>query len=111
VYYHTQSGGGVTVLTSQKVDKKTLPGAWQLLKNVAKAALEHVATGAARASDETINARLDLCAECDQRRDNRCSVCGCFVEVKATWREQPCPLGKWPMEEEPKSFTPDEPPK
>jgi hypothetical protein len=111
VYYHTQSGGGVTVLTSEKADKKTLPGAWQLLKNVAKAALEHVATGAARASDETINARLDLCAECDQRRDNRCSVCGCFVEVKSTWREQPCPLGKWPMDEEPKSFTPDEPPK
>lgn len=26
-----------------------------------------------------------------------CSVCGCFVDIKASFRKFRCPLGKWPM--------------
>ncbi len=37
-----------------------------------------------------------------QRTDNRCFVCGCFLDVgpnerdgKALWDESECPLGTW----------------
>jgi len=27
--------------------------------------------------------------------DNRCSGCGCYMNLKASWDEQKCPDGKW----------------
>ncbi len=44
-----------------------------------------------------VAARLAVCASCDQLRPNRtCARCGCFVDAKARFRSQDCPLRKWP---------------
>lgn len=44
-----------------------------------------------------VAARLAACASCDQLRSNRtCAKCGCFVDAKARFRSQTCPLRKWP---------------
>jgi ribosomal protein L32 len=44
-----------------------------------------------------VAARLAACASCGQLRSNRtCAKCGCFVDAKARFRSQTCPLGKWP---------------
>lgn len=41
--------------------------------------------------------RLAACRSCDQLRSNRtCAKCGCFVDAKARFRSQTCPLRKWP---------------
>lgn len=41
--------------------------------------------------------RLAVCRSCDQLRANRtCARCGCFVDAKARFRTQDCPLRKWP---------------
>jgi hypothetical protein len=41
--------------------------------------------------------RLAVCGSCDQLRSNRtCAQCGCFVDAKARFRSQGCPLRKWP---------------
>jgi len=41
--------------------------------------------------------RLAVCGSCDQLRSNRtCAQCGCFVDAKARFRSQSCPLRKWP---------------
>jgi hypothetical protein len=46
---------------------------------------------------EQVAARLAACASCDQLRSNRsCAKCGCFVDAKARFRSQTCPLRKWP---------------
>jgi hypothetical protein len=54
------------------------------------------------AGEAKIEARLNLCMICPQRTDNRCSVCGCFLDVgpnerdgKALWDESEYPLGYW----------------
>jgi hypothetical protein len=47
---------------------------------------------------EKVAARLAACASCDQLRSNRaCAKCGCFVDAKARFRSQNCPLLKWPV--------------
>jgi hypothetical protein len=46
---------------------------------------------------QQVAARLAVCASCDQLRPNRtCARCGCFVDAKARFRSQTCPLSKWP---------------
>jgi hypothetical protein len=44
-----------------------------------------------------VASRLAVCGSCDQLRSNRtCAQCGCFVDAKARFRSQSCPLRKWP---------------
>ena len=44
-----------------------------------------------------VAARLAACLSCDQLRSNRtCARCGCFVDAKARFRSQTCPLRRWP---------------
>jgi hypothetical protein len=45
--------------------------------------------------------RLEVCAACPSRLEGRkrsmdqCVECGCYINRKAAWRTQRCPLGKW----------------
>ena len=39
--------------------------------------------------------RLSLCRECDQLNNGTCMGCGCLVELKAAYRGEHCPFGKW----------------
>ena len=98
VLYHSQASGGLTVLTQEPAEKKELPGGWKMLGNLMTAVGQHLATGMHAAEPELLDSRLDVCATCDQRTDSRCAVCGCFVEVKASWQTQDCPLAKWPAD-------------
>jgi hypothetical protein len=46
---------------------------------------------------QQVAARLAVCVSCNQLRSNRtCARCGCFVDAKARFRSQTCPLRKWP---------------
>lgn len=102
VIYHTQEQYGLTVLGRLPEDKPKLPSLTKMAWNYAKAIARHVATGMEHADEATVQARLSTCDLCDQRVDNRCAVCGCYLdqgpdgrEGKAIWKESVCPLGKW----------------
>jgi hypothetical protein len=102
VYKHYEDWHGLTVLSNLDEHKKKLPSTARQVFNFAKAALEHVKQGARFVSEEELERRLDICALCEHRRENRCSVCGCYLidsptgqGGKAEWAEQACPLGKW----------------
>jgi len=106
VVYHTQELYGLTVLSCDPEDKKKLPSGPRMAFNYAKALAKHTLTGRKVLSEEQVMARLDVCSLCDQRSDNRCAVCGCFLdegpndmEGKALWADQDCPLAKWPKHE------------
>ena len=66
--------------------------AWNLARSLA----DFVADGLKTLSKEEYEARLKICDACDQRRGNRCLVCGCRLSLKARGRAFQCPLGKWP---------------
>ncbi len=47
--------------------------------------------------DAEVARRLAICQACEYliAGERRCSKCGCFVEVKARFRTQACPQGRW----------------
>ena len=52
-------------------------------------------TGKVKAEPQTVGVRVDLCHKCRHLSGNRCSVCGCFVALKAGLRAEACPIHKW----------------
>jgi hypothetical protein len=71
--------------------------------NFTSAVAAHVAAGLPQASKVLAARRLAICDGCENYRpsDKTCggiSGCGCYVGIKANWRDQSCPLNKWPNE-------------
>lgn len=77
-----------------------LPPLGRQAVNFITAQIRHVADGRVKATPEVLAARLAVCDACPALRvsDRRCSAqgCGCPVDIKATYRSEGCPLGKWP---------------
>lgn len=57
-----------------------------------------------RASPAAYEYRLSRCAECPRRRGILCSVCGCFIQVRAAKRMLECPIDfgppRWTREDQ-----------
>lgn len=70
--------------------------AWDLTKSIAA----FVADGFKTVNEEEYKRRLSVCDVCEHRKGQRCSVCGCFVALKAKGRAWDCPDGRWEQEEE-----------
>lgn len=70
-------------------------------KNFAKAAVQHVAAGMPRASEEEIERRFAICRGCEFYKNSACTKCGCPISrerkfvSKLAWADQSCPVGKW----------------
>jgi hypothetical protein len=52
-------------------------------------------TGKVKAPEDTIKRRLDVCRSCPHLQNIRCTVCGCFISLKAGLEATSCPLKKW----------------
>jgi hypothetical protein len=70
-------------------------------KNLAKFAFEVVKNAmqseALFVSDEVRESRLEMCRSCEYYDDSqiRCRHCGCFLEHKARFALDSCPIDKW----------------
>lgn len=73
------------------------PGWLAKAANLAQAVVTHVAAGMPEAGEEIAAGRLAICRECVHLDAPRmvCNVCGCWVESKAKWETQHCPINKW----------------
>jgi hypothetical protein len=100
VIYHTQVNHGLTVISRDKADKPALPGRITMATNLARAVAAHVADGLQKADAPELQRRLETCSVCELRNDDRCTVCGCYLAEKASWRSSECPLGKWNQKSE-----------
>ncbi len=48
--------------------------------------------------ETTYQKRLAVCELCPNKTENwQCSLCGCFLAIKARWSTEDCPLGKWSL--------------
>jgi len=47
------------------------------------------------ADTQTIGSRIAICNKCRHLVQTRCSVCGCFITVKAGLKAENCPLKNW----------------
>lgn len=72
------------------------PSIVKQVASLGRAISDHAKHGFASCSEEDLKARNRECEECSLLLPSgRCSVCGCFMKIKATWQEQRCPKGKW----------------
>ncbi len=99
VIYHSANQYGLTVISRDPKDKPKLPGTLQMAANFAKAMVDYVSDGLQNVTREQYEARAEVCTLCDQRVNDRCAACGCFLSKKASMRAMVCPLGKWPETE------------
>lgn len=87
------------------------PSGLEKAKNFVGALVRHAADGLARVDNETLSERLAVCALCEHRELSNwtCRLCGCYLTVKATWRSEKCPEGRWelPMAGEEKEKAPE----
>jgi hypothetical protein len=93
---------GVTTRRSEhtKASRPAPPGLLKRAGSLAKAIgseTKAMVQGQPTLTAQQLAARLAACASCDQLRSNRtCARCGCFVDAKARFRSQTCPLRRWP---------------
>jgi recombinational DNA repair protein RecR len=84
----------------QKQKSREMPSILQQTKNLMLSVanvLAHAKTsGKIRAETQVVASRVDLCHKCRHlSENNRCSVCGCFIALKAGLQAESCPLHKW----------------
>ena len=52
-----------------------------------------------KADDGVYKARLNVCGECEHLISGTCMKCGCYVELRAAYKKNKCPLAgkgaKW----------------
>ena len=79
--------------------EKQLPPTLQLAKNFSKAITKHIVNGLKNVSPQQYKERLDICNGCALMENGRCTHpdCGCFLDKKAWWASENCPLEKWPV--------------
>jgi len=72
----------------------------EAVKSASSAVVSSVKTFALKdynplANDEAKAARLQICKLCDYHhtvlKKSRCKICGCFLEAKASLKDQSCP--------------------
>lgn len=53
--------------------------------------------GAVMATEEKAETRMNICAACKcfEKESSRCSLCGCFMNVKVRIDSTKCPINKW----------------
>ena len=44
---------------------------------------------------EVYEGRLRICKKCDYLEAGTCGACGCYVELRAAVKRNPCPYKKW----------------
>lgn len=71
--------------------------------NLARAVAAHVADGLAVLGRDEHFARVAACEGCPSYDPGPagCRECGCSVAIKARWRSESCPLGKWDRSDAP----------
>jgi len=75
----------------------TKPKKLKKLSNFTLAAAKFAAGGFIKTSKKLYNERVLTCLACKYYEANKdeCLVCGCPVEVKASWSTESCPKNFW----------------
>ncbi len=88
----------VTSHGARQSDPKTqpaLPPVATQASNLFQSVVAFVGDGCGIVDDVQYQERLEICRGCDRRIGNRCSACGCWINVKARGRVFSCPIGRW----------------
>lgn len=70
------------------------------LSNFVSSLINHSLNGFQNVNRETFNSRMNICRSCEFFDSSavRCKQCGCFLNIKASWASEKCPIDKWNSE-------------
>ena len=79
------------------IHEARLPSTLKMAGNFAKAVGKHIGNGLKKVDISEYQRRLNVCNDCELRRRTRCTheECGCFIDKKAWWDSESCPMNKW----------------
>ena len=95
-------------------EEKVLPLASQQVRNLAtehwRSLKAFIKGRQVIVPQEIAEARWDICKQCPyllydetnpdtNKKDGRCTKCGCFMNIKAHYATAECPIGKWKRED------------
>ncbi len=65
-------------------------------KDIYNAVLERIALipDDLKADPELYSKRLEICGKCDHLYSGTCYKCGCYVQLRAAYKESRCPCSK-----------------
>jgi hypothetical protein len=65
--------------------------------NFTNSLINHAKDGFKRVDDTVYSSRLAICQSCEYYDDKNitCKTCGCFLDIKARWNSEKCPIDKW----------------
>lgn len=123
VYKHIRFCNGLTILSKLEEHKPKLPNKLQSIWNFAKFKIKKQIKEKIYAPLQVVKNRLEVCAVCEHRNNNQCSICGCYLDKiqsgfnflsngspgKAFYAFEHCPIGKWlSVEDQAINLTEDE---
>jgi len=76
-------------------EQNLLPPLTTQATNLFQSVVAFVGDGCGIVDDAMHRRRLDICRTCDRLSGDRCTACGCFINVKARGRIFSCPIGRW----------------
>lgn len=82
---------GAMALSRAAEDKAKPPSLFRAALGFTQAAAAHAANGMALVTPEEHARRVELCIVCPHRVFDKCGLCRCRVDLKASWASESCP--------------------
>jgi hypothetical protein len=89
------------VIKPMETHRNCTPQAPSIIKkgvNFIKSTVNHIANKMKKVSQKETDRRIDICKGCEFFTDGEhpsCSKCGCYMNIKARWESEHCPIDKW----------------
>ena len=80
-------------------DAGNTPSFFQMAKNAGTSMVNHAMNSFQSVPANVKEERISICEGCEHYNPEttRCNECGCFINIKADWASEKCPIDKWGM--------------
>jgi len=79
------------------MSKEKIVRVFQQMGNLSAAAFKFVSAGMPKVGRDIFNKRIETCESCEEfnKEERMCKKCDCYIDIKAAWATEQCPLNKW----------------
>jgi hypothetical protein len=80
-------------------NNSSTPSFLQMAKNMGSSVVNHAMNSFQSVPANVKEERMSICEGCEHYNSEttRCNECGCFINIKADWASEKCPIDKWDM--------------
>ena len=80
-------------------DNGGTPSFLQMARNAGASVVNHAMNSFQSVPANVKEERISIGQGCEHYNSEttRCNECGCFINIKADWASEKCPIGKWDM--------------